>query len=139
MDFVFIERGAKKKSLKKILAVFLCFTCFFALMLELSGADPDKKWSWRSYVEYVTENIKPFPDVELTISYPEDASAWQKFGDFLSWCGKLFIYPFAVLFTCIHNVFVFVYGLFPIKLSGDFGEFGSFPGGGFGGGGGGIR
>lgn len=109
----------------------------FALLLNFTNAK--EEWSWRNYFEYVTENIEPFPDVELEIAYPDGASAWQKIGDFLGWLGKLFTYPFAVLFTCIHNVLVVVYGLLPIDFSADFGEFGQFGGGGFGGGGGGIR
>ena len=133
--------------MKKLIAVFLTFTCFFALMLNLSGADPEKKWSWRNYVEYVTNNIEPFPTMDIEIILPtDDENIFSETLSVLTWGCNLLVFPLRVSLTLVHNIFVIIDGFLPFRLydgsigeSGGGNDFGDFGGGGFGGGGGGIR
>jgi hypothetical protein len=138
--------------MKKIVAVLLAVIVLFAFLLELSGSDDEKKWSFRSYCEYVTENIEPFPTAELTFSFDDSKSEWNAFVEFLKYIGQLLVYPLRFIGVCLNNVFVIFDGFFPVKWgnadlpggsyigeTGNDGEFGAFGGGGFGGGGGGAR
>ena len=150
MDNVFTARRSKEEVLKKIVSLFLVLICFFAFMLNLSGNDPDNDWNFRSYCEYVTENVEPFPTATLSFTYDEDASEWQIIVNFFSWIGDLIAYPFEFLGVVLNNIGVLFDGFFPVNWAesaggsypgqtGSSGESGSFGGGGFGGGAGGAR
>ena len=119
-------------------------------MLELTdGGD----WSWRSYVEFVTENIEPLPQANIKFVLPNDSDISfgdiiKNFGAFIDWLGDLFFYPIEFLAVCLRNIIVILDGFLPFDFTyskGGIGEagggslFGSFGGGGFGGGGGGAR
>lgn len=131
--------------MKKVLIFLLTFVCLFALAFELMGSDPDKKWSFRTYCEYVTTNIRPFPTLELSPEFDDSGTAWEKFSSFIEWLGGLIAYPFELIGCLFHNAFVLLDGFFPMSedafvgTSGGGGEFGDFAGGGHGGGGGGAR
>ena len=133
--------------MKKIVALVMAVICFFALAFELSGSDPDKGWNFRSYVEYVTENIEPFPCVELSLTFDDATNGVERIVEFFEWIFQLVAYPFAVIGVVIRNVFVILDGFFPVNWgnqsvpgqSGGGDDYGPFGGGGIGGGGGGAR
>lgn len=100
--------------MKKILGVFFLFTCIFALLLELTNADPDRNWSWRSYVEFVTENIEPFPKAELTLSFDGNTSGIDRLVAFFEYLWGLISYPVEVVICLVRNIGVILMGFFPV-------------------------
>ena len=137
--------------MKRLIAVFL--TLSFALALFLNLTDAPEDWSWHSYIEFVTQNIEPFPTADLTLDLPSDGnfSFLEKAGALFEWAGDLILYPFEVVRTVVHNFAVILDGFLPFSITssrkpgsqigeaGGGGLFGEFGGGGFGGGGGGAR
>lgn len=133
MDKIFACGRSKEKDLKKVCIALLFISCLFALLFELTGSDPNHEWSLRSYLSYVTTNIKPFP----TVSFDGDVFADTK---------QILTYVFHLIDCVLGNIRVFLVGFFPVSWndipvgeSGGGGVFGNFGGGGFGGGGGGAR
>lgn len=96
--------------MKKICITFLFIACLFAIMFELTGADPDNAFTFRSYFKYVTENIVPFPTVNFD-------------GNIFFDLSQIFTYVFRLVFCLIKNIGVLLYGLFPIDwVNSIFGE-----------------
>ena len=121
--------------MKKLICALLFVVFLFALLLELTGSDPNKNWTFRGYVAYVTENIEPLPKVQLKCET-------SSFTDFLEWLYNLIAYPVELVLVALKNVCVLFYGLLPFEL--DFGNgykpnFAPVDGPGIGGGGGGAR
>ena len=105
--------------MKKVISVFLCLVFVFALFLELSGSDPDKKWSFRTYVEYVTENIEPFPKADMQLTWEDGDGIFERVGGFFTFLGDLIAYPFEVVGCVVNNAFVILSGFLPFTF-GDF-------------------
>ena len=90
--------------MKKICIAFLFITCLFAILFELSGSDPDNAFSFRSYFQYVTENIVPFPTVDFS-------------GNLLADIWQVVSYLFCIIDCVIRNVIVLLQGFFPVSWS----------------------
>lgn len=102
--------------MKRLIAVFLTFSFLFALFLELGGADPDKKFSWYSYVDFVTENIEPFPQVSLTIEFNASTKGVDRLVSFFEYLWNLVSYPVEVVVCLVRNAGVIFIGLFPVVV-----------------------
>ena len=118
--------------MKKFGCIVLCFILMISLVLSLNNSS--EEWKIENYIEYVTENIEPFPTVEYSEYVDESLEGAEKFFATCEYIFNLIKYPIDVVFVVVHNAIVIFDGVFPARPSS-----GSGPGDGFGGGGGGAR
>lgn len=105
--------------MKKIVAVLLAVIVLFAFLLELGGKDKKKEWSFRSYCEYVTENVVPLPEISLNIEWDDGDGIFNRIGKFFDFIWSLVSFPFTYAFVLIKNVGVLLSGFFPISMPSD--------------------
>lgn len=105
--------------MKKIVAVLLAVIVLFAFLLELSGSDEEKKWSFRSYCEYVTDNIEPFPEFDLTIEWDDGDDLFNRIGKFFDFLWSVISFPFSFAYVAIRNVGIILSGFFPVSMTDD--------------------
>ena len=100
--------------MKGFLKCFFVFSCLFALLLTLSGADPNNEFSWRSYVAFVTENIQPIPRYSVELSF--NGNILENVGTFFVFVWQLLKYPVEVVICIVNNVGVILFGMFPVVV-----------------------
>ena len=113
------DRKTIEESMKKIVAVLLAVIVLFAFLLELGGKDKKKEWSFRSYCEYVTENVVPLPEISLNIEWDDGDGIFNRIGKFFDFIWSLVSFPFTYAFVLIKNVGVLLSGFFPISMPSD--------------------
>ena len=85
----------------------------FALFLYFTGSGD---WSWREYFEFVTENIEPFPEISLSVSFDTSLGDIEFIIEFLRYIWSILSYPIKLLVVVFHNVQVIFMGFFPVVI-----------------------
>ena len=99
--------------MKKIVSFILVGVLLFALLFELNGTDPNKEFSFRDYVEYVTENIDPLPEAEWEFTLNEADNADSSVVQFFKFVVRFTTYPLRLVLVVIRNGCVIFYGFLP--------------------------
>lgn len=100
--------------MKKYIAIILAFIGFFALMLEFTKTDPNYEFSFRGYIENVTENIEPFPTANLKLKWEDGDGVFERIGGFFVFLGELISFPLKLVGCFIKNALVLFGSFFPI-------------------------
>lgn len=91
--------------MKKIGVALLFVSALFAILFAVFDVD-SSSFTISGYLRYISENIEPFPKLNLVIQSFEDLK-------------NLLMYPVALVLCFLQNVSVILYGLFSVNLNYD--------------------
>lgn len=85
----------------------LFVVCLMAIFYKTTGNE--EEFSLYSFVQYVSTNIKPFPQADLSFKL-------KSFLDLFDLVKKLISYPFEVIGVVIHNMAILLNGILPFSF-----------------------